>query len=78
MFWRNQAGKPKEYLATIEAIYYLCQDYHECILGKQYQGEYDNLLFFFKFMYEKLLELYSDNIPDVIQPISDNVEFCDN
>eukprot|EP00092_Neocalanus_flemingeri_P002999 GFUD01003208.1.p1 GENE.GFUD01003208.1~~GFUD01003208.1.p1 ORF type:complete len:282 (+),score=66.40 GFUD01003208.1:51-896(+) len=60
MFWRTQAGKPKEYLATIEAIYYFCVDYNRVVLGKQYEGEYDNILFFFKFMYQKIHELYSE------------------
>ena len=58
LFWRYQAGKPKEYLSTIEAIYYLCVDYQEIILEEDHGGEFDNLLFFFKFMYEKIHELY--------------------
>jgi len=59
MFWRHQKGKPREYLATIEAIYYFMVDYHKVISEKPYNGEYDNLLFFFKFMYEKIHQLYS-------------------
>lgn len=58
MFWRYQVGKPKEYLATIEAVYYFCVDYHKVVLGKEYKGEYDDLLFFFKFMYQKIHQLY--------------------
>jgi len=58
IFWRYQKGKPKEYLATIEAIYYFLVDYHQIILQEAYHGEYDNILFFFKFMYEKIHELY--------------------
>ena len=61
LFWRYQAGKPKEYLSTIEAIYYLCVDYQEIILGEEHDGKFDNLLFFFKFMYEKIHELYQEN-----------------
>ena len=34
-------------------------DYHKVILEKPYNGEYDDLLFFFKFMYEKIHQLYS-------------------
>ena len=60
LFWRYQTGKPKEYLSTIEAVYYLCVDYHKIVLRKCYQGEYDNLLFLFKFMFEKIHELHSD------------------
>jgi len=59
MFWRHQKGKPREYLATIEAIYYFMVDYHKVIVDKEYRGEYDNLLFFFKFMYDKIHQLYS-------------------
>jgi len=59
MFWRHQKGKPREYLATIEAIYYFMVDYHNVISEKPYNGEYDNLLFYFKFMYEKIHQLYS-------------------
>jgi len=58
MFWRYQAGKPREYLATIEAIYYFCVDFHKLVLQREYNGEYDNLLFFFKFMYKKIHQLY--------------------
>jgi len=59
MFWRYQTGKPKEYLSTIEAIYYLCVDYHTDVLEESYSGEYDNLLYFFKFMFEKIHNLYT-------------------
>lgn len=61
MFWRYQAGKPKEYLSTIEAIYYLCVDYQQIILEEEHEGKFDNLLFFFKFMYEKIHEMYPVN-----------------
>ena len=60
LFWRYQTGKPQEYLSTIEAVYYLCVDYHELVIKKNYAGEYDNLLFFFKFMFEKIHQLHSD------------------
>ena len=42
-----------------QAIYYFMVDYHKVISEKPYNGEYDNLLFFFKFMYEKIHQLYS-------------------
>ncbi len=58
IFWRYQKGKPKEYLATIEAIYYFLVDFHSIVLNKKYNGEYDNILFLFKFMYDKIHELY--------------------
>ncbi|XP_020370763.1 tRNA-uridine aminocarboxypropyltransferase 1 [Rhincodon typus] len=50
-FWRCQKGKPDTYLATIEAIYYFLVDYHQLLLNENYNGEYDNLLFFYSFMY---------------------------
>ncbi|XP_067827264.1 tRNA-uridine aminocarboxypropyltransferase 1 [Heptranchias perlo] len=50
-FWRCQKGKPDTYLATIEAIYYFLVDYHRLLLKENYNGEYDNLFFFYSFMY---------------------------
>ncbi|NXY87699.1 DTWD1 protein, partial [Alcedo cyanopectus] len=50
-FWRHQKGKPDSYLSTIEAIYYFLVDYHQEVLKESYKGQYDNLLFFFSFMY---------------------------
>ncbi|XP_029431570.1 DTW domain-containing protein 1 [Rhinatrema bivittatum] len=51
-FWRHQKGKPDTYLSTIEAVYYFLVDYHTLVLKETYKGEYDNLLFFFSFMYK--------------------------
>ncbi|XP_038276260.1 tRNA-uridine aminocarboxypropyltransferase 1 isoform X2 [Dermochelys coriacea] len=50
-FWRHQKGKPDTYLSTIEAIYYFLVDYHQEVLKESSKGQYDNLLFFFSFMY---------------------------
>jgi len=61
MFWRSQKGKPKEYLATIEAIYYFLVDYHKIMLKKEYSGDYDNLLWFFKYMHDKIHQLYKED-----------------
>ncbi|KAI0241743.1 DTW domain-containing protein 1 [Lamellibrachia satsuma] len=57
-FWRHQKDKPRTYLATIEAIYYFICDYHEYVMPTVYQGEYDNLLFLFCFMYQKIRHLF--------------------
>lgn len=57
-FWRHQKDKPRTYLATIEAIYYFMCDYHEYVMPTVYQGEYDNLLFLFCFMYQKIRHLF--------------------
>ena len=46
-------------MATIEAIYYFLVDYHNLVLGPgSYSGEYDELLYLFKFMYGKIHKLY--------------------
>lgn len=50
-FWRRQKGKPDTYLATIEAIYYFLKDFHEHCLDEGYDGEYDNLLFFYSYLH---------------------------
>ncbi|KAM4593250.1 tRNA-uridine aminocarboxypropyltransferase 1 isoform 1-T2 [Odontesthes bonariensis] len=50
-FWRRQKGKPDTYLATIEAIYYFLRDFHQDCLTQEYNGEYDNLLFFYSYLH---------------------------
>ncbi|KAM9765724.1 tRNA-uridine aminocarboxypropyltransferase 1 isoform 2-T2 [Menidia menidia] len=50
-FWRRQKGKPDTYLATIEAIYYFFKDFQQLCLSQEYDGEYDNLLFFYSFLH---------------------------
>ncbi|XP_020833934.1 tRNA-uridine aminocarboxypropyltransferase 1 isoform X2 [Phascolarctos cinereus] len=51
-FWRHQKGKPDTFLSTIEAIYYFLVDYHTAVLKEKYKGQYDNLMFFYSFMYQ--------------------------
>lgn len=62
-FWRYQKGKPKEHLGTIEAIYYFLRDYHTEVLRKPYHGNYDNILFLFKFMFDQIHQIYGSNVP---------------
>uniref|UniRef100_A0A8C4QEH9 tRNA-uridine aminocarboxypropyltransferase 1 n=1 Tax=Eptatretus burgeri TaxID=7764 RepID=A0A8C4QEH9_EPTBU len=50
-FWRRQKGKPSTYLATIEALYYFLEEYDQLVLGRPPTGCYDNLLFFYSYMY---------------------------
>ncbi|XP_061172718.1 tRNA-uridine aminocarboxypropyltransferase 1-like [Saccostrea echinata] len=57
-FWRHQKDNPATYLSTIEAVYYLVRDYHDLFVDNIYDGEYDNLLFFFNFMYQKIRTTY--------------------
>ncbi|KAK6741155.1 hypothetical protein RB195_009174 [Necator americanus] len=46
-FWRPQHNVDESGLATIEAIYYALREYQEYGLGRPYQGEFDDLLYWF-------------------------------
>ena len=59
-FWRHQQEKPSTYLATIEAIYYFVREYHALFEPEQYEGQYDNLLFYFCFHYQQIREQYDN------------------
>ncbi|RVE74292.1 hypothetical protein OJAV_G00020550 [Oryzias javanicus] len=50
-FWRHQKDKPDTYLSTIEAIYYFLLEFHQSFLVQEYNGEYDNLLFFYSYLH---------------------------
>ncbi|XP_032777488.2 LOW QUALITY PROTEIN: tRNA-uridine aminocarboxypropyltransferase 1 [Daphnia magna] len=67
LFWRYQLGKPDSYLATIEAIYDAVVNLEERRRGNDeassYDGSYDNLLFFFRYFYEKMNDLYFNKSP---------------
>jgi hypothetical protein len=71
LFWRYQLGKPDSYLATIEAIYDAVVSLEERRNGSDsegassYDGKYDNLLFFFRYFYEKMNDLYFNKSPTV-------------
>eukprot|EP01127_Copromyxa_protea_P023257 TRINITY_DN8664_c0_g1_i1.p1 TRINITY_DN8664_c0_g1~~TRINITY_DN8664_c0_g1_i1.p1 ORF type:complete len:285 (+),score=52.85 TRINITY_DN8664_c0_g1_i1:3-857(+) len=56
LFWRVQRCG-EECLATIEAIYYFFAEYHERMHGT-YNGEYDDLLFYFSYHYNLIQEQY--------------------
>lgn len=58
-FWRPQLDKPSTYLSTIEAIYYCAREYHDNCSEVPYGGQYDNLLFFFCYFYQKIKNLTS-------------------
>ncbi|XP_014245995.1 DTW domain-containing protein 1 [Cimex lectularius] len=63
-FWRHQNGSPRWYLSTIEAIHQFFFEYWLLVnkneqLKSTYNGEYDNLLFFFRFMYDMIHTLYN-------------------
>ena len=69
MFWRYQRGKPRSHLATIEAIYYCILEFHALTSTQPHNGRYDNLLFFFKFMFEMIHETYDPASLKAYQPI---------
>ncbi|KAI8052404.1 DTW domain-containing protein [Syncephalis plumigaleata] len=58
-FWRFQNIAP-DHLATIEAIYYFYREYHNAYAKTPYAGEYDNLLYYFKFFYNMIQNKYRD------------------
>lgn len=53
-YWRPQGDHPDTYLATIEALYYFFVDFHKVFISDHYNGDYDNLLFFFLYTYHKV------------------------
>jgi len=59
LFWRHQSFS-EEYLSTIEATYYCIREYHTAI-SKSYNGEYDNLLFYFCYIYQLIQNYYKSN-----------------
>jgi len=60
LFWRYQQFGD-EFLATIEAIYYALVDYIRCKNSGKYDGEVDNLLFFYVHYYQLIQLTYRQN-----------------
>jgi hypothetical protein len=56
-FWRYQSVGP-ECLATIEAIYYFFREHAVRANNGAYNGQYDNLLYFYKFFYDLIQHKY--------------------
>lgn len=71
-FWRHQKGSPRWFLATIEAIHQLLVEYTESEdKPNKSIRNYDNLLFFFRFMYEKIHQLYEhDKLKSYRRPVN--------
>ncbi|KAI9256385.1 DTW domain-containing protein [Helicostylum pulchrum] len=70
-FWRFQ-DISENYLSTIEAIYYLYVEYsqaYEIKPGQVYDGRYDNLMFYYKYLYDLIQYTYSKGEKK-------NKEFC--
>ncbi|KAN0032640.1 hypothetical protein ACTFIV_006548 [Dictyostelium citrinum] len=66
MFWRHQRHGDS-YLATIEAIYYFFKEFHLSQNNNQYNGEYDNLLFYYSFFYNLIQTTYKQQNRDFIR-----------
>ncbi|KAG2224268.1 hypothetical protein INT45_000299 [Circinella minor] len=58
-FWRYQQ-MGENHLATIEAIYYIYREFAETYETKEgcYDGRYDNLLFYYRFFYNMIQDVY--------------------
>ncbi|KAI8337859.1 DTW domain-containing protein [Blakeslea trispora] len=56
-FWRYQ-DISVNYLSTIEAIYYLYVEYTQAYSKVEYDGQFDNLLFYYKYMYDLIQYTY--------------------
>eukprot|EP01095_Lingulamoeba_sp_RSL-Kostka_P016327 TRINITY_DN7952_c2_g1_i1.p1 TRINITY_DN7952_c2_g1~~TRINITY_DN7952_c2_g1_i1.p1 ORF type:complete len:298 (+),score=54.48 TRINITY_DN7952_c2_g1_i1:49-894(+) len=57
VFWRYQ-NKGDEYLATIEAIYFFYKEFAEKLNNGIYNGQVDNLLYFYNYYYNKIVQNY--------------------
>ncbi|KAI8910212.1 DTW domain-containing protein [Gorgonomyces haynaldii] len=57
LFWRFQ-NLSREYLATIEAIYWFYHAFHQSYDPSPYDGRYDNLLFYFKLNWTVIQDYY--------------------
>ncbi|EGC36855.1 hypothetical protein DICPUDRAFT_150644 [Dictyostelium purpureum] len=66
MFWRYQSHGDS-YLATIEAIYYFFKEFHQNQNGGQYNGEYDNLLYYYAFFYNLIQTTYKEKNRDFLR-----------
>ena len=60
LFWRCQ-DEPPEFLATIEAIYFFYKAFIEAQNGGIYNGEVDNLLWYYVFQYEYIQGLFTED-----------------
>ncbi|ORZ23443.1 DTW domain-domain-containing protein [Absidia repens] len=70
-FWRFQQ-KSENHLATIEAIYYTYREYAEAYESEDgtgaYHGQYDNLMFYYRFFYNLIQSRYKNNHTRTFNP----------
>jgi len=57
LFWRYQSYG-EGCLATIEAVHYFFKEYHEKANNGKYDGEYDNLLYYYSLFYNIIQNHY--------------------
>ncbi|CAG8471535.1 12937_t:CDS:2 [Funneliformis caledonium] len=65
LFWRYQ-NKSENHLATIEALYYFLKEYCEVYESNnspdhRYDGRYDDLLWYYKYLYEFIQATYRND-----------------
>ncbi len=68
LFWRYQKGKTEDHLATIEAVYFFCRQFHQALHGAavhgwtEYTGQYDDLLYYYAYQYELVQRVYRERL----------------
>eukprot|EP00771_Trimastix_marina_P001743 gnl/Trimastix_PCT/2837.p1 GENE.gnl/Trimastix_PCT/2837~~gnl/Trimastix_PCT/2837.p1 ORF type:complete len:259 (+),score=14.76 gnl/Trimastix_PCT/2837:59-835(+) len=73
LFWRHQR-KSDTHLATIEAIYYFFRSYAEALHGT-YRGEFDNLLWYYAYMYRRVQHEYIEDPRKRFRHIRDYIHY---
>ena len=74
LFWRYQKGKTEDHLATIEAVYFFCRQFHEALHGsgapgwQRYDGRYDDLLYYYSYQYELVQRVYRERLTAAAGP----------
>lgn len=74
-FWRHQSHGP-EYLSTIEALYWFMREFWaRKHAPRSYQGELDNLLWYFAFNYSVVQQHYRDHPELRFRKIKDYIKY---
>jgi len=58
IFWRYQRGVTDKNLSTIEAMYFFMRDYDKVMNSQEYDGKYDDLLYFYSYTYALIQNEY--------------------
>ena len=64
-FWRYQDVDSTN-LATVEALYLFFKEYDEVMSESEYDGKYDNLLYFYTYNYNIIQEVYMKEKKEVL------------